>query len=207
MNKKQKYSPTLTNYHKYLCKAFSLFSIASLTSIIVISVVYLSSIERSQQVIAQSSEDSEDTESFVAQGQIDSIIYTTSGKWNAQGKWAMTISEGTLTSFNTDMAWNNGTAGHSHEFRNFEADDAIELGTDGSVSIEGEMDVGTNRAVSWQNVPAGISIEKGKIISISLDDEETNNHFGDQAVHGTVTLIKPCNMTPGPNMEVPTDCT
>jgi hypothetical protein len=169
------------------------------------SVIYLNSMNIIQ-VLAQSSEDNQDIKDFVAQGQIDSVIYTTSGKWNAQGKWVMTVSDGKLTSFNTDMAWNNGTSGHSHEFRDFQADDDIQLDADRSVSIKGEMDVGTNRAIAWQKVPAEISIEKGKIIAISLDDDATVHHFGDQAIHGTVSVIKPCNMKPGPNMEVPTSC-
>jgi hypothetical protein len=205
VNKKQKYPSALTNYYKDLCKGFLFSYIISLIPIILMSVIYLNSINIIQ-VLAQSSEDNQDIKDFVAQGQIDSVIYTTSGKWNAQGKWVMTVSDGKLTSFNTDMAWNNGTSGHSHEFRDFQADDDIQLDADRSVSIKGEMDVGTNRAIAWQKVPAEISIEKGKIIAISLDDDATVHHFGDQAIHGTVSVIKPCNMKPGPNMEVPTSC-
>jgi hypothetical protein len=156
--------------------------------------------------MAKPSKGNQDIPDFVAKGQIDSIIYTTSGKWNAQGRWVMTISNGKLTSFNTDMAWNNGTSGHTHEFRNFQADDDVGLDVDRSTSIMGKMDVGTNRAVVWEKVPTEISIEKGKIITILLDDDATEHHFGNQAIHGTVTVIKPCNMRPGPNMEVPPPC-
>ena len=68
------------------------------------------------------------------------------------------------------------------------------------------MDVGTNHLITLQKAPAEIDLEKGKIITISLDDEKTNHHFGDQAIHGTVSSLKRCNNTPGPEMQVPTPC-
>jgi hypothetical protein len=84
--------------------------------------------------------------------------------------------------------------------------DSISIDPEGSVTIEGAMDVGTNSAVSWPSVPAVITIDQGKIITVSLDHEDTDNHFGghDQAIHGTVTLLRPCSGTPGANMQIPT---
>jgi hypothetical protein len=148
-----------------------------------------------------------DSEDFAGGGTIDSTIYTINGNWEAIGTWTLTVSEGELTSFDTDMTWNNGTAGHTHEFQNFVMDDGsdnISIDSDGSVTIEGVMDVATNGVVSWPSVPAEIIIEQGKIITVSLDHEDTDNHFGGQAVHGTVTLLRPCSATPGPNMQIPT---
>lgn len=82
----------------------------------------------------------------------------------------------------------------------------IELASDGSVTIKGKMDVGTNHAITWQKVPAEIVIEKGRIITVSLDDEKTNHHFGDQTIHGTVDSLKRCSTTPGPDMQVSSGC-
>jgi hypothetical protein len=147
------------------------------------------------------------SEDFTAGGAVDSTIYTTNGNWKATGIWKLTVSEGELTSFDTDMAWNNGTAAHTHEFQNFVMDDGsddISIDSEGGVTIEGAMDVGTNGVVSWPSVPAQIVIEQGKIITVSLDHEDTDNHFGGQAVHGSVTSLKPCSGTPGANMQVPT---
>src|SRR5919108_947623 len=147
------------------------------------------------------------SQDFTAGGTIDSIIYTTNGNWKASGTWTLTVSEGELTSFDTDMAWNNGTAAHTHGFQNFVMDDGsdnISIDSEGSVTIEGEMNVATNGVVSWPSVPAEINIQQGKIITISLDHEDTENHFGGQDVHGTVTSLKPCSATPGANMQVPT---
>lgn len=136
--------------------------------------------------------------------EIDSIIYTVSGNWAATGDWILTVADGELRTFSADMNWRNATASHSHEFRNFEAeDDGIELGADGSVSIEGNMDAGANRMTFWPGVPSEIVIERG---TVSLDHEETDNHFGGQSIHGTVTSIQPCDITPGPDMQMPTGC-
>jgi hypothetical protein len=104
------------------------------------------------------------------------------------------------------MAWNNGTAAHTHEFQNFVMDDGsdnISIDSEGGITIAGVMDVGTNGVVSWPSVPAEIVIQQGKIVTVSLDHEDTDNHFGGQAVHGTVNSLQPCSATPGPNMQVP----
>ena len=150
------------------------------------------------------------SEDFRANGTIDSIIYTTNGNWKATGTWTLTVSEGELTSFAADMSWNNATAHHTHEFGNFVMDDdsdIISIDPGGNVTMEGDMDVATNGLVSWRSVPAEITIDQGKIITVSLDHEDTENHFGghDQAIHGTVTSIKPCSVKPGPNMQIPAD--
>jgi hypothetical protein len=149
-----------------------------------------------------------DSGDFIASGLIDSTIYTINGNWKANGNWKLTVSDGMLTSFDTDMAWNNGTAAHTHEFQNFQVDDDsdnISTDSEGSVTIEGLMDVGTNGIVSWPQIPAEITIEKGKIITVSLDDEDTNQHFGGQAVHGSVTSFKSCSIQPEANMQIPSD--
>jgi hypothetical protein len=150
------------------------------------------------------------SENFTANGTIDSIIYTTNGNWKGTGIWTLTVSEGELTSFAADMAWGNGTANHKHEFQNFVMDDDsdnVSVDPGGTVTMEGDMDVATNGVVSWPSVPAEITIDQGKIITVSLDHEDTDYHFGghDQAIHGTVTSLKPCSVKPGPNMTIPTD--
>ena len=160
-----------------------------------------------QQQQRISLEELKDSKDFIASGIIDSIIYTINGNWKANGNWKLIVSDGELTSFDTDMAFNNGTSAHTHEFQNFAVDDDsddITVDSDGSLIVEGEMDVGTNGVISWPKIPAGINIEKGKIITVSLDDKDTNHHFGGQTVHGSVTLFKSCSVKPGASMQVPT---
>ena len=153
-------------------------------------------------------EESSGLQNFVAKGDIDSVIYTISGNWQAGGKWALSVSNGNVESFNTDMDWKNGTSTHTHEFLNFEGDDNIVLSPDKSVTFQGTMDVGTNQAVSWPDVPAEIFIDRGKIITITLlDHEAVDNHFAGQSIHGTVSQIVPCNTGPAADMQIITQCT
>ena len=149
----------------------------------------------------------EDASDFVANGKIDSIIYTIYGKWLATGDWAMDVVDGELRFFNTTMVWNNGTAGHSHEFLNFEPTEDVDISADDQIiSVAGTMDIGTNGVISWQDIPAEILIEAGRIVTVSLNDEDTNRHFGGQSVHGNVTSLNICSNTPGPAMEIPLAC-
>ena len=120
----------------------------------------------------------------------------------------MEVEDNELEQFTTNMTWTNATSGHTHEFSGFEAEDEeIVLSPDNIVSIEGTMDVGTNRATSWEEVPATIDIGGGgKTITISLDHEETDHHFAGQPVSGVITSLTPCSDTPGPSMQVSPPC-
>jgi hypothetical protein len=149
----------------------------------------------------------EDLDSFKANGKIDSDIITTSSKWDAIGEWNLVVEDNQLQLFNTTMGWTNATSGHSHEFSGFESEDAIVLPPDNIVSIEGTMEVGTNGATSWEEVPATIDIGGGgKTITISLDHEETDHHFAGQPISGVVSSLTPCSDAPGPSMEVAPSC-
>jgi hypothetical protein len=149
----------------------------------------------------------EEAEGFVANGKINSIIYTINGNWIATGDWIMNVFDGQLSDFSTTMGWHNGTAAHTHEFLDFEAADDVDISAeDQTISIAGTMDIGTNGVVSWQEIPSEIVIEGGKIITISLDDEGTNRHFGGQSVHGIVTSLTICSTTPGPAMQISPGC-
>lgn len=204
MDKKDKYF-TLSNCHNHILGLFSILSLSVLTMVLLVLVIHLS-LADTIQVRAQSPEN-EGIKDFVANGSVNSTIYTLTGNWVTLGNWELAVSDGRVTSFNTDMVWNNGTAGHTHEFRNFVADDDdTEASPDGTVIIQGEMDVGSNREISWRGIPAEIFIDKGKIITVSLDDEGTNKHFGGQSIHGTVDALTPCNLEPGPDMIMPTSC-
>jgi len=120
----------------------------------------------------------------------------------------MNVADGELTNFTATMAWSNGTAAHTHEFLNFEpADDVGISAEDQTMAVTGTMDVGTNGAVVWEDVPSEIAIEGNKIIGVSVDDEATDRHFSGQSVYGNLTSLDICSTaTPGPAMQVPTAC-
>ena len=68
------------------------------------------------------------------------------------------------------------------------------------------MDIGTNRVPFWKGVSSVIDIEKGKVITITPNNEESGNHFQMQSIHGTVTSINPCNTGPAEGMQIITVC-
>jgi hypothetical protein len=143
---------------------------------------------------------------FLSKGTINSLIRTPTSNWIATGNWSMSVDNGSLTGFGTNMTWynSNGKASHTHEFRDLRAGAGSIQGN--NIIINGLMDVGTNHRVVWKNVPTTINIEGGKTIRISVADNATNHHFAGQPVFGLVSSFTPCSDVPGPNMEVLPSC-
>jgi hypothetical protein len=146
------------------------------------------------------------TGGLLSKGTINSLIRTPISNWIATGNWSMSIDNGSLTGFATNMTWynSNGKASHTHEFSNFKSAGGTILGK--NIVINGFMDVGTNHRLVWKNVPSMISIQGGRTIRISVDDNTTNHHFAGQPVFGLVTSSVPCSDVPGANMEVLPSC-
>jgi hypothetical protein len=65
-----------------------------------------------------------------------------------------------------------------------------------SLSLFGYVDVLTDDAVEWQNVPVSISIFNGNTISILPYPSETDNRFKGQPIYGVVTWILDANNEP-----------
>ena len=145
---------------------------------------------------------------FVTNGKINTVINVPNGKWLANGNWSIILNNGNITTFETKMTWYNssGTNAHTHELTNFRAAagdiQTIPMsGTANQIIIKGVTDVGSNSRVSWFEVPTTITINDRRILSISLDDNKTNHHFGGQPLLGIVDSYVPCSDLPGPNME------
>lgn len=146
-------------------------------------------------------------DSFKASGKINSYIVTASSPWNATGDWSMIVENGEMKNFVTNMAWFNGTTGHTHDFLNFDSRDDIELPSDNILTIDGEMDVASNGVITWDGVDSTINLGGGgKTITISVDHEATDHHFAGQPIIGTVTSLTPCSDTPGASMEILPTC-
>ena len=146
-------------------------------------------------------------DSFKANGKINSYIVTALSPWNATGDWNMVVEDGEMKNFVTNMAWFNGTSGHTHDFLNFESSGDIELPADNILTINGEMDVASNGVITWDGVDSTINIGGGgKTITISVDHEDTDHHFAGQPIVGTVTSLTPCSDTPGASMEILPTC-
>jgi hypothetical protein len=133
------------------------------------------------------------TSGFMLSGTINSLIHAPKAQWIATGNWRMTVDNGSLKYFETNMTWfnSNGTSSHTHEFRNLNVGGKVItiLQAGNSVSLKGVMDVGTNHHIVWRNVPTTIDIHGGKTIIISVDDKATNHHFAGQPILGVVTLF------------------
>lgn len=146
-------------------------------------------------------------DSFKASGKINSYIVTAASPWNATGDWSMIVENGEMKNFVTNMAWFNGTTGHTHDFLNFDSRDDIELPSDNILTIDGEMDVASNGVITWDGVDSTINLGGGgRTITISVDHEDTDHHFAGQPIIGTVTSLTPCSDTPGASMEILPTC-
>ncbi len=158
-------------------------------------------------------ESSESASGFVANGKINTVIDVPNGKWLAAGNWSIIVNNGNVTSFDTKMTWYNssGTNAHTHDLTNFKSvSDNIQAVpmnlTDKQKTIEGFTDVGSNGRTTWFEVPTVVTINDGKIISISVDDNKTNGHFAGQPLLGIVDSFVPCSDLPGPDMELLPPC-
>ena len=150
---------------------------------------------------------------FVTNGKINTLISVPNGKWLASGNWSIILNNGNVTSFGSNMTWYNssGTNAHTHELTNFKAiPGGIQTlpisGSGQQIIIKGVSDVGANNRISWFEVPTTITINDRKIVSISLDDNKTNHHFGGQPLLGIVDSFVKCSDTPGANMDLLPPC-
>jgi hypothetical protein len=127
------------------------------------------------------------------------------------GGWTLSIHKGNVTYFDANFLASpmDGTKPHIHQLTNFKADGLIPgktnngngdsnrknsvslqtLDNNTSVSVNGTIDVKINGIDVWKYVNASISISKGNVMAIYLNDTQTDGHFGKQQVFGVVTRM------------------
>ena len=145
------------------------------------------------------------TDTFEMDGQIGSLVLgmppntktvdmTTVPKFILSGDWTMNVNHGNLTDFSASFYTGpvNGAENHTHQVSNFRINEntPIQLSPDKSVSISGIVDVGTNGNKAWDNVNATVDISKGRSITISLADADTERHFMGQQIYGIVQGLR-----------------
>ena len=177
---------------------------ASLLSLVASSITDLD-FDTKSTAAAQTTSSSPSTTTFEMNGQIGSLILgmppntktvdmTSVPKFILSGDWTMNVNQGKLTdlvaSFYTGPI--NGAENHTHQLSNFRVSDntPIQLSPDKSVSLSGLVDVGTNGNKAWENVNATVDVSKGRSITISLADEDTQRHFMGQQIYGIVQGLK-----------------
>jgi hypothetical protein len=124
------------------------------------------------------------------------IGMTTVQKFILSGDWSMSVDQGNLTNFNANFYTGpvNGANNHTHQLSNFRVNNnnnPIQISPDNSLSISGILNVRTAGNNAWNNVNTTLVISNGRIISISLDDNDTQRHFMDQQIYG---IVKKSNM-------------
>lgn len=65
---------------------------------------------------------------------------------------------------------------------------AVTLSQDGTFEISGTANIYMNDNPQWQNVPVTIE-SAGRVLTIDVDNEMTDNHFGGQPIYGFVTAL------------------
>jgi hypothetical protein len=145
------------------------------------------------------------TDTFEMDGQIGSLVLgmppntktvdmTTVPKFILSGDWTMNVNQGNLTDFSASFYTGpvNGAENHTHQVSNFMVNEntPIQLSPDKSVSLSGIVDVGTNGNKAWDNVNATVDISKGRSITISLADADTERHFMGQQIYGIVQGLR-----------------
>jgi hypothetical protein len=146
-----------------------------------------------------------------ASGTVASIQNDETGNptWLVSGQWKGFISsmtEDTVATganasksakFNAvfDMVMKNGSAHHQHKIYNFTITNMSMPGVstnmsmlgNSAVQIDGMITV-TMRDGPVHDVPVTITLQ-GDVISVSLDPNMTNNHFGDTPIYGVIDKL------------------
>jgi hypothetical protein len=124
------------------------------------------------------------------------VDMTTVQKFILSGDWSISIDKGNLTSFAANFYTGHADGGitnHTHQLSNFRVNNSnnvpIQLTPDKTVSISGILDVGTNGKKAWNDVHTTVVISKGRTISISLADKDTQSHFMGQQIYGIVKRL------------------
>ena len=144
-------------------------------------------------------------DTFSAIGQISSLVITVpESNFNITnifkviltGEWTLSVNKGNVTNFSTNFLASpmDGSKSHIHQITNFKLENdskkaIVQLTPNNSLSVNGTADIKINGETIWKSVGISISISKGSTIAIDLDDEDTNNHFGEQQVYGIVTKL------------------
>ncbi|MDP9287162.1 MAG: hypothetical protein M3P08_03070 [Thermoproteota archaeon] len=117
-------------------------------------------------------------------------------KFILSGDWNMSVNKGNLTSFTANYYTgpaDGGITNHTHQLSNFRVNNSnyvpIQLTPDKTLSISGILDVGTNGKKAWNDVHTTVVISKGRTISISLADKDTQSHFMGQQIYGIVKRL------------------
>ena len=150
------------------------------------------------------------TDTFSANGIISSLVFVTQNpnntfsngntaagikdakKFVLAGDWVLTVNNGKVTGFTAKFikVLNNGQKWHTHIITNFRPMTNVSLAPDRSTSLSGTVDVKLNGTSIWNTTKVNLMINKGKTLTINLDNQATSNHFQGQPIYGVVESMK-----------------
>jgi len=152
------------------------------------------------------------TDTFSANGIISSLVFVTQNpndtisngnsaagikdakKFVLAGDWVLTVNNGKVTDFTAKFikVLNNGQKWHTHVITNFRPmnNTKVSLAPDRSASLSGTVDVKLNGTSVWNTTKVNLMINKGKTLTINLDNQATSNHFQGQPIYGVVESMK-----------------
>jgi hypothetical protein len=149
--------------------------------------------------VAQTSSSSASTNTFEMDGQIGSLVLgmppntktvdmTTVPKIIMSGDWTMDVNQGKtlVRAFIQVQSMEPRIIPINWIILGLATIPLSQLSPDKSVSLSGIVDVGINGNKAWDNVNATVDISKGRSITISLADEDTERHFMGQQIYGIV---------------------
>jgi hypothetical protein len=194
-----------------MAKTFSVFyACASILAIILFVLVIGTNNHAAINASSVSSIPKAKQDTFSAIGTISSLVITVptpsdsaSGfnitnafKVILTGEWNLSVRKGNVTNFAANFLASpmDGSKPHIHQITNFQkaistSQQAVQLASDNSVSINGTVDVKINGMVVWHDVHVSIQLLKGNTVAIRLNDKDTEDHFGAQPVLGVVNRL------------------
>jgi hypothetical protein len=156
------------------------------------------------------------TETFTGKGIISSLVFVTqtpnntisngksaagikdAKKFVLAGDWVLTVNDGKVTNFTAKFikeVLNSGQKWHTHFISNFRPinNTKVSLAPDRSASLSGTVDIKLNGTSVWNTTKINLIINKGKTLTINLDNQATGNHFQQQPIYGVVESMKLSN--------------
>jgi hypothetical protein len=132
---------------------------------------------------------------FTSKGMIDSTtISNGTEEFLLGGEWNLGVVNGKPIDFNADftMVRMNGTDRHTMNLMHFRANDnsTVVLSDDGSTTMNGIIDIMGHGHLLWMNVTSQISLNGYNTIIITVDNEQTEDHFPN-GIHGIVESLIP----------------
>jgi hypothetical protein len=119
--------------------------------------------------------------------------------WLLSGDWVLATdsNDSNTTTFDAEFikVTTNGTMLHTHRITNFvpltnisDITPAFDFNTN-ATTIMGKTDVYFNDELVWPHADTKLSIMNGTILIINIDSEDVDDHFHNQPIYGTVSML------------------